>query len=362
MASQIKIKHQSSSNNKNYEILKKIMGSNVLKRTVLGIIMLSLFISLCKGRHENIIVFTIILTLGITYELIMVVKSPGETMPIKLPIVIWISVVLYSICVVPQILLLYPECTNVKILLYYKIILFFAYGLGLMMYIGSLKKQSLRLQLLLLATIHIAVYLMGKSCCYAIKNIVRGKFYYFYPAILVISNDIFAYIVGKTIGKRQLFSLSPNKTLEGFIGAFFFTTVTGAFLSHLKLKYKMFPDGLDVIMALPCSSTIKHLEIPVLYFHNLMFCGYASFVAPFAGFLGSAIKRAFKRKDFGAIIPGHGGLTDRMDCQLLMVFFTHLYLKSFVIDRNESVLKLAAHIKNNYTEVETRELINKLID
>ena len=57
---------------------------------------------------------------------------------------------------------------------------------------------------------------------------------------------------------------------------------------------------------------------------------FASLLAPFGGFFASAVKRAFKIKDFGHSIPGHGGLTDRMDCQFLMGFFAHMYHQSFI--------------------------------
>lgn len=50
-------------------------------------------------------------------------------------------------------------------------------------------------------------------------------------------------------------------------------------------------------------------------FHVLVLSGFASLVAPFGGFFASGFKRAFNIKDFGQSIPGHGGMTDRMDCQ-----------------------------------------------
>lgn len=43
---------------------------------------------------------------------------------------------------------------------------------------------------------------------------------------------------------------------------------------------------------------------------------FASVIAPFGGFFASGFKRGFKIKDFGNSIPGHGGMTDRMDCQV----------------------------------------------
>jgi len=49
--------------------------------------------------------------------------------------------------------------------------------------------------------------------------------------------------------------------------------------------------------------------------HVLVMATFASLVAPFGGFFASGFKRAFNIKDFGHSIPGHGGMTDRMDCQ-----------------------------------------------
>lgn len=50
-------------------------------------------------------------------------------------------------------------------------------------------------------------------------------------------------------------------------------------------------------------------------YHILFLAIFASLVAPFGGFFASGFKRAFDIKDFGHSIPGHGGMTDRMDCQ-----------------------------------------------
>ena len=51
---------------------------------------------------------------------------------------------------------------------------------------------------------------------------------------------------------------------------------------------------------------------------------FASLVAPFGGFFASGFKRAFNIKDFGHSIPGHGGMTDRMDCQCVCSCFSNL--------------------------------------
>ena len=69
-------------------------------------------------------------------------------------------------------------------------------------------------------------------------------------------------------------------------------------------------------------------EITVIRgFHRLSF---ALLVAPFGGFFASAIKRAYGKKDFASLIPGHGGLMDRFDCQFLMMYFVSVYYNTFV--------------------------------
>lgn len=56
-----------------------------------------------------------------------------------------------------------------------------------------------------------------------------------------------------------------------------------------------------------------------LQLHAVVMAMFASIIAPFGGFFASGFKRGFKIKDFGDFIPGHGGMTDRMDCQVRML-------------------------------------------
>jgi hypothetical protein len=53
-------------------------------------------------------------------------------------------------------------------------------------------------------------------------------------------------------------------------------------------------------------------------------------VSPFGGFYASAIKRTYGLKDFDSVIPGHGGVMDRMDCQFITALFTTVYYNTFI--------------------------------
>merc|ERR1719421_1953196 len=67
-----------------------------------------------------------------------------------------------------------------------------------------------------------------------------------------------------------------------------------------------------------------------IQFHALCLGLFASVVAPFGGFFASGIKRAYKLDDFASIIPGHGGVFDRVDCQLIMGLATQTYYITFI--------------------------------
>lgn len=121
--------------------------------------------------------------------------------------------------------------------------------------------------------------------------------FFLYFLLIIEISDVFQYVFGKKWGCRKIVPLiSPNKTIEGFLGGVLTASLLGAALSF----------------ATPFSPLSA-------FFICLLSC--------FMGFLGdccfSAIKRDAGTKDFGELLPGHGGILDRIDslCFAVPIFF-----------------------------------------
>ncbi|KAF9611154.1 hypothetical protein IFM89_027240 [Coptis chinensis] len=104
----------------------------------------------------------------------------------------------------------------------------------------------------------------------------------------------------------------------------------------------------------------KEVSVLPVQWHALCLGLFASIIAPFGGFFASGFKRAFKVKDFGDSIPGHGGIMDRMDCQMVMLFFAYIYHQSFIKSQNYSVEMIFDQILRNLTSEEQHNLYIKL--
>lgn len=168
-------------------------------------------------------------------------------------------------------------------------------------------------------------------------------FWFFTSISLIIWNDSFAYFCGRLFGRHQLIALSPKKTVEGFVGALIFTVIIGWFtpLLFAKYPYAYCSDIKPFNFSMKCQVPKEFIRRNYDFFgtiieaypaqlHSLVLAIFASLVAPFGGFLASALKRAYGLKDFGKLIPGHGGVLDRCDCQFVMATFSYLYISTFV--------------------------------
>ena len=82
----------------------------------------------------------------------------------------------------------------------------------------SLKQGFLKYQFRLFGWIVIATLICASPAWLMCFNVYDGLFYFLVPAMLIVINDIFAYLFGYFLGKHQLIALSPKKTWEGYIG------------------------------------------------------------------------------------------------------------------------------------------------
>ena len=120
--------------------------------------------------------------------------------------------------------------------------------------------------------------------------------------VLIWSNDTFAYLIGKSIGKRKLFErISPKKTIEGFLGGL----IGSLIISFIIFKY-------------------------TLLFNFGIWMALAVLISVF-GTIGDLVQSKFKRnagvKDSGVSMPGHGGLYDRLDSILFASPFIFAFLE-----------------------------------
>lgn len=108
---------------------------------------------------------------------------------------------------------------------------------------------------------------------------------------------------------------------------------------------------------------MKHVSLYPVQWHSLAFSCFASAIAPFGGFFASGFKRAFKLKDFSDSIPGHGGVADRVDCQIVNGLFAYLYLSSFIKSTTDASLgSILESITRGLTPLDQRELYFRLQD
>uniref|UniRef100_A0A0K0EL70 Phosphatidate cytidylyltransferase n=1 Tax=Strongyloides stercoralis TaxID=6248 RepID=A0A0K0EL70_STRER len=251
---------------------------------------------------------------------------------------------------------------------YHRFISFCLYCIGFVWFVLSLRKGYYLRQFSLFAWTHVALMLIVVQSFFIIENILQGVIWFLVPVSMIICCDVMSYMFGFFFGKTPLIKLSPKKTWEGFIGGAISTVIFGLIFSYFLMQshymvcpyegYVNDPDNCTVPSSfLPKTANVpKPFSIifrifkanPVIYyypflFHSLILSLFASIIGPFGGFFASGFKRAFKIKDFGDIIPGHGGLMDRFDCQLLIGTFVHVYIFTFI--RTASVGKVIEEIE-----------------
>lgn len=125
--------------------------------------------------------------------------------------------------------------------------------------------------------------------------------------VLIWAMDTFAYLSGKWLGKRKLAPhISPNKTIEGFLGGALVTILIALFIIPLFSEELSRPALLGMAVITVIGGTLGDLY-------------------------ESKLKRRMDVKDSGNLIPGHGGILDRLDSYLFIMPLTALYLYLLIL-------------------------------
>ena len=138
---------------------------------------------------------------------------------------------------------------------------------------------------------------------YKLRNYFNGDYFYIiFVALICISTDVGGFVFGKIFKGPKLTKISPKKTYAGVVGGYFLTIIsTNFFLNNFQF-YGEVELNLKTFIFILCISTISQLgDIAISYF-----------------------KRLSNVKDTGKIIPGHGGLLDRIDGMIFAFPFSYI--------------------------------------
>ncbi|KAL5964227.1 Phosphatidate cytidylyltransferase photoreceptor-specific [Taenia solium] len=250
-------------------------------------------------------------------------------------------------------ILLAKEDFLAPLVVHHRFISFTLYCGCIVAFVLSLVRRHYLKQFTLFGWTHVSLLIIVSSSHFMIQSIFDGLIWFLVPVAMVISNDIFAYVFGMLFGKTPLIKVSPKKTWEGFIGGGISSLLLGLLVAWSMIDKKHFicPIEYDDRMgALSMDCVPDAIFIPRMYnvsrwlffvpvkqvawypyfFHCALIGAFVSIIGPFGGFFASGFKRAFKIKDFGDVIPGHGGILDRFDCQIFVGWFIFFYYNSFV--------------------------------
>ncbi|MGI6385336.1 MAG: phosphatidate cytidylyltransferase [bacterium] len=130
-----------------------------------------------------------------------------------------------------------------------------------------------------------------------------GFFMIIWLYLVVWGTDTGAYVIGTLIGKRRIFPVvSPNKSLEGLLGGL----------------------SLGVLLGMACGSLLFHDWLKLLVSASI-----TSLAAVYGDLFASLLKRALSIKDFGEVLPGHGGILDRFDSLIMAAPAAYICIRLF---------------------------------
>ncbi|MDO5556170.1 MAG: phosphatidate cytidylyltransferase [Clostridia bacterium] len=169
--------------------------------------------------------------------------------------------------------------------------------------VTNMKTSISDIMITLFGICYITLFLLFMPLLYKIQN---GNFLIWFILIAAWGTDTCAYIVGIKFGKHKFTKISPKKSIEGCIGG-----TIGAIII-----------GLIYTIALNIFA-----DLQISYIYIILITGFLSILAQIGDLSASSIKRTVNIKDFGNLIPGHGGILDRIDSVIFIAPFAYFLLQ-----------------------------------
>ena len=173
----------------------------------------------------------------------------------------------------------------------------FFFNFGLIIIFGISIYELIKLRVFSLQSLLAFILLVTAILCLYLYELERSLI--LIAVMISVATDAFAFFAGKVLGRNKIFPIiSPNKTLEGTIGGVVSSVLINSLMITLIFK-----------------NSLKTLDVVILTL-MIFICAVA---AVFGDLLISSIKRQANLKDTGSLIPGHGGLLDRIDSHILCI-------------------------------------------
>lgn len=173
----------------------------------------------------------------------------------------------------------------------------FFFNFGLIIIFGISIYELIKLRVFSLQSLLAFILIVTAILCLYLYELERSLI--LIAVMISVATDAFAFFAGKVLGRNKIFPIiSPNKTLEGTVGGI---------VSSVAIN--------SLMITLIFQNSLKTLDVIMLTL-MIFICAVA---AVFGDLLISSIKRQANLKDTGSLIPGHGGLLDRIDSHILCI-------------------------------------------
>ena len=192
--------------------------------------------------------------------------------------------------------------------------LFFMFFLSILFLITSFEWIKMTKEKKLLKILGIIFLILSFYSAFVLRN-YAGLNFFLFIILISIFTDIGGYIFGNFFKGPKLTKISPNKTYSGVIGSLMMPVFAGI----LYIQYMPLPLGILIPLKLNTLSNISDLNLIIMIL-------FISIISQIGDLIISYFKRLSKIKDTGKIIPGHGGLLDRLDGLIFVIPITYLFL------------------------------------